>query len=251
MKARGRLLDFVGSVAATTQWEDERRLLEAHAPPRVASRPAADEDLVQRFRHELETLGGQWLDGGGDTATILSHWLGRQAVELARPLRIVVDPQLARLTSAVAEGLEMASPGTLEVVPGTCFEAVPGTCAQTPGRAELAAADLGITLVDAAIAETGTLVEWPRPGRPRAMSLLPPHHLAVLSRQRLVAGLEDFFDHIEDLEGDGDAVDAVDSYFTWISGPSRTADIEKVLTVGVHGPGRLTVLWIDDLSLGT
>ncbi len=248
MTARGRLLSFVGDVDTTTQQAAEGRLLEVHPSPWVASRPAAGEDLAERFRRELEALGGEWLDTAElGIEAVLAPWLRSLAEGLGRPLRVVVDPQLLTASSPVFDVLKSVAAGVLAVlpavVPGTCGDGVPGTCATT---AELAAADLGISLVDLAIAETGTLVERPRPGRPRALSLLPPHHLAVLPRCRLVAGLEDLFDHIDALEGDSEADDAFGAYFTWISGPSRTADIEKVLTVGVHGPGRLTVLWLDD-----
>lgn len=229
MSARGRLFHFVDAVDDATREAQLPALFAVHEGPRVASRPAADEDLAQRFRRELEALSGEWLDATEDPVdAVLGPWLDGLAKDLERTPRVAVDPQLAEVAPSVVR----------------CFEAL-GTPSQgttTLDTQGLAATDLGVTLTDVAIAETGTLVETPRPGRPRALSLLPPHHLAILRRRVLVAGLEDFFDHIDgDFEAPGDPFA---SYFTWISGPSRTADIEKVLTVGVHGPGRLTVLLI-------
>jgi L-lactate dehydrogenase complex protein LldG len=105
-------------------------------------------------------------------------------------------------------------------------------------RAASAAADLGISVADAAIAETGTLVFRHRPGQGRALSLLPPVHLALLHERDLVADLAVFFERLacEDR--------ALESALTFVTGPSRTADIEMVITQGVHGPAKLQLLLI-------
>jgi L-lactate dehydrogenase complex protein LldG len=103
-------------------------------------------------------------------------------------------------------------------------------------RAASAAADLGISVAEAAIAETGTLVFRHRPGQGRALSLLPPVHLAILRSCDLVADLAVFFERLAGEER------ALESALTFVTGPSRTADIEMVLTQGVHGPAHLHIL---------
>jgi L-lactate dehydrogenase complex protein LldG len=98
-----------------------------------------------------------------------------------------------------------------------------------------ARAEVGVTGCDGAIAETGTLVLLTGAGRPRAASLLPPVHVAVVRRQDLWFGMTAFF------AGRGRDIAAA-TCCTLVSGPSRTADIELTLTLGVHGPGRVIVV---------
>lgn len=92
-------------------------------------------------------------------------------------------------------------------------------------------ADAGITTADFAIAETGTLVLAASRGRPRATSLVPPRHIVVLPEDRIVGTLFDLLPHL----------DALPSALTFITGPSRTADIELTPVRGVHGPISVTV----------
>lgn len=94
----------------------------------------------------------------------------------------------------------------------------------------LASCDLGITGVDAALPETGTLVLRGTPEQPRAVSLLPRVHLALLRPAALRADLDAVFAEVKH-----------DNYAVFITGPSRTADIELTLTIGVHGPKALYV----------
>lgn len=88
---------------------------------------------------------------------------------------------------------------------------------------------LGLTGVDAALADTGALVLSAGPGRGRLASLLPPVHVAIVPVDRLVPSLGALFDARPGLLVESSNVVAV-------AGPSRTADIEMTLTHGVHGP---------------
>jgi L-lactate dehydrogenase complex protein LldG len=102
-------------------------------------------------------------------------------------------------------------------------------------RKEQALADVGLTGCDAAIAETGSLAMISAPGRSRIVSLLPPAHIAIVTPDRLTFSMAEFFaGHAEPL---GRAASC-----TFITGPSRTADIELTLTLGIHGPGRVVVV---------
>jgi len=94
----------------------------------------------------------------------------------------------------------------------------------------LAECDLGITSADFAFPETGTLVLRSSPQKPRAVSLLPRIHLAIIAPTILRADLVPAF---EELNGEG--------YWVFVTGPSRTADIELTVTIGVHGPKALYV----------
>ena len=98
-----------------------------------------------------------------------------------------------------------------------------------------AAAQIGVTGCDAAIAETGSLVLLSGEGKPRTASLLPPIHLAIVSEADLRDTMDEFFrERAADIAGA--------ACCTVVTGPSRTADIELTLTLGVHGPGQVIVI---------
>jgi len=93
-------------------------------------------------------------------------------------------------------------------------------------------ADIGITSADYALADTGTLVLLASPGEARMISLLPPVHVAVFPRSRMLANLDELFGILP-------APAEQTSSMVLITGPSRTADIEQILVRGVHGPGEI------------
>ena len=89
--------------------------------------------------------------------------------------------------------------------------------------------DCGITDVYAAVAEVGALVIRSSPDHGKALSLVPPIHIAILQPADFLPDLVDLFEKLR-VEGTGSAT-------VIITGPSKTADIEMSLVVGVHGPG--------------
>ncbi|HXU09941.1 MAG TPA: lactate utilization protein C [Blastocatellia bacterium] len=104
-----------------------------------------------------------------------------------------------------------------------------------------ARAQIGVTGVDYALAETGSLVLLARPGQPRSVSLLPPVHIALIRPEQIIRGFDELFELLRaDFEATG-----VKSAVTFITGPSRTADIELTLVVGVHGPQQLHAVLVD------
>ncbi len=114
-------------------------------------------------------------------------------------------------------------------------------------RAVAASADVGIVAADGVVAETGTLFLVHRPGQGRAISLLPPINIAILPTRDLTADLGSLF--AERAWRAGPSAEAgLPSALTFITGPSRTADIEMVLTKGVHGPRILEIVLLDDSS---
>jgi L-lactate dehydrogenase complex protein LldG len=116
---------------------------------------------------------------------------------------------------------------------------LPGVISGIVDREELrnacATADIGITSADYALADTGTLVMLSTPREARLISLLPPAHIAVVPRDRILTGLDELFSVLPDPA-------AASSSMVLITGPSRTADIEQILVRGVHGPGQITVV---------
>jgi L-lactate dehydrogenase complex protein LldG len=84
------------------------------------------------------------------------------------------------------------------------------------------------------LADTGSVVLAASPDEPRARSLLPAVHVTLLAEDRLLPGLSELFDALGD--------DGLPSALAIVTGPSRSADIEQELVVGVHGPGEMHVV---------
>ncbi len=100
-------------------------------------------------------------------------------------------------------------------------------------------AHLGLTGAEYAVAASGTIVMAASPHHPRSASLLPPIHIAVVRQEQLLPDLAALADRIR-----RDYPERPSSGLALITGPSRTADIEMTLSVGVHGPGELHILLI-------
>jgi L-lactate dehydrogenase complex protein LldG len=98
---------------------------------------------------------------------------------------------------------------------------------------DFASASVCVEEVFGAIAETGSLICSSRGGKAIQAGLLPPHHVAIVRAENIYEKLDDFFSSLGD---------SPPTNITLETGPSRTADIELTLTIGVHGPGRLTVI---------
>ncbi len=107
--------------------------------------------------------------------------------------------------------------------------------APTASKHEIALCDLGITEAEYLLPETGTLVLKSSTQKPRAVSLLPRVHLAIVRPQMLRPDLHQVFAEAKDSH-----------YLVFITGPSRTADIELTVTLGVHGPKSLYVWILED-----
>jgi len=106
-------------------------------------------------------------------------------------------------------------------------------------RDAMATTQVGITSADYALADTGSLVIFSESHESRLLSLLPPCHIAVIASSRIVPSLDDVF-RLRPLPA------AQSSAMVVITGPSRTADIEMRLVRGVHGPGEIHVIIIED-----
>jgi L-lactate dehydrogenase complex protein LldG len=102
---------------------------------------------------------------------------------------------------------------------------------------DLESCDAGLTECEALIAQSGTvLVSVPSAGG-RALSVLPPHHIVLARRNQMLPDLTAAFHHVQ-----VKFKDTFPSFLSFISGPSRTGDIERILVLGAHGPKKLTIL---------
>jgi L-lactate dehydrogenase complex protein LldG len=117
-----------------------------------------------------------------------------------------------------------------ERVPGLSFEVT---------RERAAASRVGISQLDWAMANTGSLIQDAAPVECRLVSTLPNIHIAIVETNRLLPDMPAIFSKIRPEQT---------NYISFITGPSRTADIERVLTIGVHGPEKLIIVFVDDMA---
>ena len=101
--------------------------------------------------------------------------------------------------------------------------------------ADYAAAAVTVEEVFGAVAETGTIVCVSAGGRAVQAGLLPAHHVAIVRREGIFGTLDDLFAAVSG---------APPTNMTLVTGPSRTADIELTLAIGVHGPERLDIILV-------
>lgn len=182
-------------------------------PPARSDRQRYD-DLVARFADRAGRVGVQIdvVASATSAAERAVEWCAGRGVTRAA---VWSTPDVAPLVKRLRElGIDILAPG-----------APPD---------DLARADLGITGAEWGIAETGTLVLPSGPERPRMVSLLPPVHLAILDADRILPDLHALFERMG----------ALPSALTFITGPSRSADIGLVPVLGAHGPIEVTVLLI-------
>ena len=115
---------------------------------------------------------------------------------------------------------------------------VPGLSFQVT-RQNAAEARVGVSQFDYAVADTGTLVVAADAVEDRLAATLPAVHVALVDSGRIVPNLASLFAVLGPSRT---------RYLSFVTGPSRTADIERVLTIGVHGPRRLVIVFVDGLG---
>ncbi len=159
--------------------------------------------------------------------------------KLAGKVHLAASPAEARAHVARLVGSGTAVASNAPFLRECGIDAIPGVRTGIANSEELrdmcASADVGITSADYALADTGTLVLFSSPEEARMISLLPPVHVAVVPRARLLSGLDELFSLVPRPAGRS-------SSMLLITGPSRTADIEQILVRGVHGPGEIHVV---------
>jgi L-lactate dehydrogenase complex protein LldG len=212
-----------GSLPAETAAALDRRLVEHRrnlVPARAASLdPAARIDLFVAMAEEVQT-----------TVT-------RVAADTEVPAEV------ARYLAA--ENL----PAELAMAPDPALDAIPWRerplLQMRRGRAEPGDA-VSLTPCLAAIAETGTLMLVSGEGTPTTLNFLPDTHIVVVRTGQVVAGYEDGWDLLRARADSGDGPAALPRTVNFITGPSRTGDIEQRIQLGAHGPRRLHIILIDE-----
>jgi L-lactate dehydrogenase complex protein LldG len=203
--------------------------LTAAVPTTAAARRV---ELALQFARELHALGGHFLGvltPKQMVPRILEIALALNARSVAIGAGIVSDP------APIVRALELAGKRIIYT------EAVADDTARAELRSKLAQCDFAVVEADYAIAATGTLAMLATPERPGSLTLLPPVNVILVNAQRILPDLATVLAAI------GPA--AIASHrLALVTGPSRTADIEKRIVLGVHGPREVhvAVIWHSD-----
>ena len=202
--ARESILGSIRShLAASLPFDDH---LENLANSVILSKPdSTPRSLPELFKESVESVAAHCIITTDVTETL------RQILTDLRPRRVAVSDKV-HLPDVEIEEVGVA-----------------------PDAHDIFSFDVGITTAQAAIAETGTLVLDSACERHRLVSLVPPVHIAIINASAIVETVNDALTLLHKEKEISPAV-------TFITGPSRTADIELTLAIGVHGPQELYVI---------
>lgn len=190
------------------------------------------EEVWRRAAGAAPALRARFAAAAGKVGTTVHEAASREAALhlLAELAQSRGARRLVAADAALAEGLTRTAP-----------DLGAPDAERDPGG--LLTADWGVSRAVCGVAETGSIIVHVDPPDARLTTMLPPVHAALLADTAIVESLQDGLlvtrDRILRLQREGRP-----SYLSWVTGPSRTADIERVLTIGVHGPKELHVILV-------
>jgi L-lactate dehydrogenase complex protein LldG len=222
-EARRAILAAVrGHLAASAPFDAVRN--ERTAPHEIKTRASLAashnqaDTLAEHFRQALEAVGGRCP-------------VVRDEAEAAQAVQLIIEQKEARRI-AVSD-----SPLVQRVIERVESNAV---LLKNASASALFDCDVGVTGAQWAVAETGTLVLESDQERHRLSSLVPPAHIAIIEADQIRQTLGEVLQAINDKGPDG-----LSRTITFVTGPSRTSDIELTLAIGVHGPAEIYVIIIE------
>jgi len=210
MSSRDEILQRVRAGVGRGAATDRRAAAEAWIAGRARGPlPVLGSDLVGRFMAKAESLSSsvERIADRPELPAAVARFLTAGKFGTAA----VIAPELADLDWA-ASGLAVAA------------------------RPALDGDTVGITACFCALAETGTLLLLSGPQTPATVSLLPETHIALVDARRIVGTMEEAFALLRSEHG------RLPRALNFISGPSRTGDIEQTIVLGAHGPRRVHLL---------
>lgn len=184
-----------------------------NAPIALSETPS--KDLVENFRESLSLVGGN---------VITVNDINRAALEIDKIIK-ALDAKKIALSDSYLVGQ------TKKLLKSS------GDFIEKSSAAELFECDLGITGAQFGIAETGTIVLESEKEFNRLTSLVPPVHICLLETASIRQKLGEVLSTLEK---------NLSRTITFITGPSRTSDIELTLAIGVHGPAQLFVILVEE-----
>ena len=218
-EARQEILNSIRTHLAASAPFDALESPANHETPVVLSAQPLASNLIELFKQNIEAVDGH---------CIVAHSKGEIADALTQIIRALQKTKLRAQRIAISDAPELE-----RLMHMTDLEIEELGIA--PNAAEIFGFDIGISTAQAAIAETGTLVLDSTRERHRVVSLVPPVHIAIVDASMIYATLGET---LSVLQKDKELSPAI----TFITGPSRTADIELSLTIGVHGPQEVYVI---------
>ncbi len=214
MSARAEILQRVRQGVGRENFAERRAAaLASLGAPQSGPQPTMADDLVGRFRSKAESLSSTLSVANGVSdvsAAVAAYLAANQLVS-----EVVVTPDIA--------GLDWATGGL-------CAAARPAVDAD----------QVGISGCFCAIAETGTLMLLSGSQTPATVSLLPETHIAIVPVSRIVPTMEDAFALLRAEHGE------LPRAVNFVSGPSRTGDIEQTIVLGAHGPCRVHLILLGE-----
>lgn len=208
---------FMAAVASTPRGHDPG-LPDRSVAPDAPTELRAGESPLDRFQAEAEAV-----------ETVVERVDAPGAAQAVADALVAAGARTAALAADLGDLLEPVR----EACRGAGLH-VDDYADVAPERARAGALDATVTGCLAAVAATGSIVTSGAVGR--AAALIAPTHVCVVRAEQVLDGLHALVD--------GDALAGAGSMFALQSGPSRSADIEKTLILGVHGPGRVHVLLV-------
>jgi L-lactate dehydrogenase complex protein LldG len=183
-----------------------------------------NEVLYHEFKRNAEAL----------TVTVLRAETGREAAGM-------VVSQIKKLKVKQVASTPLSLLGDHVTVIGKYAASADVDFSLRLDRDKIELAEIGISQFEMGIAQLGSIFQDATDLHRRLVSMLPPVHIALIPTRAMVKTFADALEMI-DRAYNG----SVPPYLSFITGPSKTADIERELTIGVHGPGQLIVLCIDN-----
>ena len=220
-----------------------REALKVTTPPPVFSEPrSAVEDARATKSTRLPASPQKWLPPVGGTLAEQIELFRRNAEDLKAEFR-----ECANLNEAGEHLKNLARAGGWKKI-GRHSGNLTDLMARELGLPEvrtdggyavndLESCDAGLTECEALVAQTGSVLVSAASAGGRALSVLPPHHVVLARRDQIVPDLGAALRYAQEKFKDN-----FPSFLSFISGPSRTGDIERILVLGAHGPKKLSIL---------
>jgi L-lactate utilization protein LutC len=219
---RAQFLEFIRHRTRTGQYKPTQAPDVAWSAKGEPQAEEQIEDPPARFLEELEALGGY----GRRVETLEEAREYVLALARKRGAKLLVRWDVEELEKLDVDGPLRES--KVEVVIWRDLEDF---------REVAARADIGLSMAEWAIAETGSLILTGGPGRGRTVTLLPPTYVAVVAESRVLRTVSEAIERYAE-QGE------IPANVCFHTGPSRSGDIEMSLAIGVHGPGEVHVVLV-------
>lgn len=196
------------------------------------------------FKGAPSALAREWLPPTGDTFEERLARFRSNATDLKATFYLANNrEELAKLLIELrdVEGWKKVASHGGELTDAACTTLGLPVCRtdQKYDVNELEGCDAGITECDALVAQTGSVLVTNRSAGGRALSVLPVHHVVIARREQLLRDLPAAFELLKKKYAND-----YPSMISFITGPSRTGDIERILVLGAHGPKKLTIFCV-------